>query len=307
MRLDYTIDDLKNWESRCAEAGAPLKLGVVGHPVGHSLSPVFHNAALAHDKRDERYVRLEIAPEQFSEAVAAARQAGFIGLNVTIPHKQAAAALCDHLDATAGLIGAANTLHFRPDGIYGFNTDAPAFSRVVREEFGVDLRDLRVLILGVGGGAGRALATQCALESCERLILVNRSPEKAAELARALSGRFGGAKVDGPSARLAARAWTEASLAEELETIDLLVNATSLGLRSGDDPVLPHSLLPPHLLVFDTVYGKGRTPLVEAARRNGARAIDGTAMLLEQGALAYEIWFGGTAPRSVFKSAIAAV
>lgn len=306
MRDIYTPDDLANWKACCDEAGAPLKLAVLGWPAAHSLSPVFQNAALAHLGRPERYVRIEAAPERLAETVAAMRAAGFTGANATIPHKQAALALCDEAEPLAKEIGAVNTLDFRGGSTAGYNTDAPAFSRVVRDEFGLDLRDLRVLILGAGGGAGMAFACQCAAETCERLVLVNRSFEKARELAKRLAPRFGGAKVDGPAARITARQWRDDILREELETIDLIVNATPLGLRRTDPSPLHDSLISPHHLVFDSVYGKGRTPFTEAARRAGARAVDGLPLLVEQGALAFEIWFETEAPRRVMREALRA-
>lgn len=304
MRELYTPDDLTNWAACSQEAGAPLKLAVLGWPVAHSLSPVFQNAALARLGRPERYVRIETPPERLAETVTAMRAAGFTGANVTIPHKQAVLPLCDDADPLARRIGAANTLDFRSGRAAAFNTDAPAFARVIRDEFGMDLRDLRVLILGAGGGAGAAFAHQCAAESCERLVLVNRTPSKARDLAAALAPSFGGAKVDGPAARLCAREWRDDILREELETIDLIVNATPLGLRRTDPSPLHESLISPHHLVFDSVYGRGRTPLTEAARRAGARAIDGLPLLVEQGALAFEIWFDAEAPRAVMRDAL---
>ncbi len=304
MRDVYTTDDLTNWQACCDEEGAPLKLAVLGFPITHSLSPVFQNAALTHLGRSERYVRVEAAPERLAETVSAMIAARFIGANVTIPHKQTALTLCDAAEPLAQRIGAVNTLQFRDGETLGFNTDAPAFARVVRDEFGVDLRDLRVLILGAGGGAGMAFAHQCASELCERLVLVNRSTQKAQALAKQLAPFFGGAKVDGPSARIAARQWAEQILREELETIDLIVNATPLGLRRTDPSPLPDSLISPHHLVFDSVYSKNRTPLTEAARRVGARSVDGLPLLVEQGALAFEIWFDAEAPRQVMREAL---
>ncbi len=299
----YTLDDLRAWPAREETAGHRLSLAVLGWPVEHSLSPVFQNAALEHESRGMRYVRIAISPEELPEALRFMEQHGFLGTNLTIPHKQAVLSMLASVDPLAQKIGAVNTIRFDADGPRGFNTDAPALTRTIRDAFGVDLRDLRILILGLGG-AGRAYAFQCAAEGCERLVLVNRTEQKAQALATELGPNFNTAKVDGPSARITARRWNEVVLKEELETIDLLIHATPVGLRRSDPSPLHDSLLAPHLLVFDAVYGRGRTPLVEAATRMGARAIDGSSMLVEQGALSYEIWFESDAPRVAMREAL---
>jgi len=178
--------------------------------------------------------------------------------------------------------------------------------RAVRSEFSVDLRDLRVMLLGAGGGAGRAIAVQCALEGCERLVLVNRTFEKARALAAELEPHFRGARLLGPLARLEALPWEPAPLAAALENTDLVINATSCGMKRGDPPVLPASLLKPHLMVYDTIYTAHRTPLLADAEAVGARAANGLSMLLHQGALAFEIWFNREAPLEAMRQGLLA-
>jgi shikimate dehydrogenase len=187
----------------------------------------------------------------------------------------------------------------------GLNTDGPGFSRAIREEFSVDLRDLRVLLLGAGGGAGRAVALQCASEHCERLVLVNRTFEKAKDLADELRPLFQKARVFGPVARLEAIDWNDAALRFQIANTDLVVNATALGLKHFDESVLPASLLAPHLLVYDTIYEPARTRLLAAAADAGARGADGLSMLLHQGALSFEHWFDREAPLGVMRAALA--
>ena len=144
----------------------------------------------------------------------------------------------------------------------GFNTDGPGFVRAVREEFDLELRGQRVLILGAAGGAGRALTTQCALAGCRRVVLVNRTPEKARALAAELAGRFPGGGCE-----LEAVPWQEAASADLLASLDLVVNASSVGLREGDVSPLPAAVIPPSLRVFDTVYRASGHPTSVAGRR----------------------------------------
>jgi shikimate dehydrogenase len=287
-----------------ARFSPPVRLGVFGDPIEHSRSPVFHNAALKACGIPVAYTRLHVDSEHFSETLRALPSAGFLGANVTIPHKAAALAGVDEADAYARASGSVNTIVVDGQRLIGFNTDGPGLSRAIREEFMVDLRDLRVVILGAGGGAGRAIAVQCAMESCERLVLVNRSLEKAQVLVHELAPYFRSEKPTGPAERIVAIPHEESTLARELEHADLLINATSLGMRRIDPPAIPAPLLSPNLLVYDTVYSGGATRLLEDAAAVGARGANGLSMLLHQGALAFEIWFNRPAPLDVMRRAL---
>ena len=304
MKDLYTLEDLRHWETATAGEPLPIRLGVFGDPVAHSRSPQMLNAALEACGIPARYCRLHIRPEEFAEAARLLPQAGFIGANVTVPHKIAAMNEADVVDENARKIGAVNTLVVEGERLLGFNTDGPGLMRAIRAEFGVDLRDLRVMVLGAGGGAGRAIAAQCALEGCERLVLVNRTLEKAREVAAELAPYFKGPRVYGPLHRLEAVPWEETKLAAQLTQTDLVINATSCGMKPTDPSVLPESILQANLLVFDTIYTARRTPLVEAAQTVGARAANGLSMLLYQGVLAFEIWFNRTAPVEVMRKAL---
>ncbi len=195
-----------------ADISPPIRLGVLGDPVAHSLSPEMQNAALQECGVALRYAPFQIAPDELETAIRLLREIDFVGLNLTVPHKIAALSFVDDVEERARKIGAINTIVFRDGHSLGWNTDGPGFERAIREEFSVDLRDLRVLLLGAGGGAGRALAYQCASENCERLVLVNRTFDKAQALARELAGYFSGPRVLGPAARLEAVPWEERSL-----------------------------------------------------------------------------------------------
>ena len=300
----HTLADLQKWEEKGRDRSPPIRLGVVGDPVAHSLSPQMQNAALEKSGLDFRYAAFQISPNELAEAFDLFRKRDFVGLNLTVPHKIAALALVDEVEEHAREIGAINTVVFRGGKSSGWNTDAPGFVAAIRDAFSVDLRDLRVLLLGAGGGAGRALARQCAWENCERLVLVNRTFEKAQALARELAPSFAGPRVLGPEARLEAVRWEENALRPQIARIDLVVNATTLGLKLFDPLPLSRSLLAPHLMIYDLIAQERPTSLLEAAAEAGARRANGLTLLLHQGALAFELWFDRPAPRTEMRAAL---
>ena len=304
MKDIYTLEDLRQWDIATAGEEPPIRLAVFGDPVAHSRSPQMHNAALEACGIAARYCRLHIRPEELAEALRLLPGAHFLGANFTIPHKATTLALVDAVDENARKIGVVNTVVVEGERLIGFNTDGPGLLRAVRAEFGVDLRDLRVMVLGAGGGAGRAIAAQCAIENCERLVLVNRTFEKARQLAGELEPFFKGPRVFGPVRRLEAVPWEESKLAVQLANTDLVINATSCGMKRTDPSVLPASILRANLLIYDTIYTAQNTPLMEDAQSVGARTANGASMLLYQGVLAFEIWFNRPAPVEVMRAAM---
>jgi shikimate dehydrogenase len=295
----YTLADLQKWE----EIDSPIRLGVLGDPVAHSLSPQMQNAALKSCKIDMQYARFQISPDDLQSALELIRQLNFVGVNLTTPHKVAASKLMDEVDDNTTRIGAINTVRVDNAKLRGYNTDGEGFARAVRQEFAVDLRDLRVMILG-GGGVARAIALQCARENCERLVIANRTFATGQKLAEELREYFAGPRVLGPVPRLQAIPWEEAAIRFQIAHLDLIVNATLLGLNRSDPSPIPARLLAPHLMVYDTVYREGRTALVAAALEAGARSANGLAMLLYQGGLAFEIWFEREAPIEAMREAL---
>ncbi|MEM7145184.1 MAG: shikimate dehydrogenase [Verrucomicrobiota bacterium] len=296
MKDVYTYDDLQSWDSSTDDLAPPARLSVFGAPVAHSLSPQMHNPALETAGIDSQYVRLQIEPDQLADALRLLPQKNFIGTNITIPHKTNALEAMDEVDDLAQRIGAVNTVVIENDTLIGFNSDGPGFLRAIREEFSVDVSDLRIMILGAGGGAGRAVAVQCAVEECERLVLVNRTAEKAQLLADELNQYFDDERVSGPGDRLKALPWDHDAMKPELDEIDLIVNATSLGMKRTDPDLLPDSLIQPHHLIYDMVYSPPRTKLISSAHTAGARAANGLSMLLWQGAISFEYWFNREPP-----------
>jgi shikimate dehydrogenase len=301
----YTLADLERWGEITRDVDPQIRLGIFGDPVAHSLSPQMQNAALRAFEINMQYARFHIRGNELRSALRFIRELDFVGVNLTVPHKIAGLTQIDVADESASRCGAVNTLRLHENKLIGSNTDAEGFSRAVRSEFSIDLRDLRVMILGAGGGTGHAIAWQCALENCERLVLVNRTPAKTGALIDRLRSFFAGPRVLGPVARLEAVRWDETAVRAQLTDIDLIVNATPLGMNPSDPAPIPARLLAPHHLVFDCVYRPSKTALLRAADEAGARGANGLSMLLHQGALSFSIWFNREAPIEAMRSAIA--
>lgn len=257
-------------------------LGVCGWPVAHSLSPEMHNAGLRAAGLDGwRYLKLPLPGELFAETVRALPERGFRGVNVTIPHKEAALVLADDATDAARAIGAANTLTFEPGGaIVADNTDAPA----ILETLPVDPAGATALVLGAGGAA---MAAVHALTTAGAQVSVwNRTPERA----RRLAERFGTSVAEGPM------------------RADIVVNATSVGLSDGDDlfKALPITADTVHAgsYVVDMVYRIDDTALIQTAKGWGVGTVDGLEILIAQGAASFERWTGRTAPREAMREAV---
>jgi shikimate dehydrogenase len=300
----YTLADLEKWREISRDIDPPIHLGVFGDPVAHSLSPEMQNAALRACGIDAQYARFHIRTNELRSALRFLRNLDFVGVNLTVPHKIAGFMQIDEADESARRAGAVNTIRLRDKKLVGSNTDGEGFLRAIRSEFSVDLRDLRVMILGAGGGTGRAIAWQCALENCERLVLVNRTEEKASALAEKLRPFFAGPRVLGPAARLEAAPWEESAIRIQLGDIDLIVNATPLGMNSSDLAPIPGRLIAPYHMIFDCVYGPSKTALLRAAEQAGARSTNGISMLLYQGALSFSIWFDREPPTDAMRKAL---
>ena len=272
---------------------APTKLyGIFGYPIGHSLSPLMHNTAFTHHGIDAVYLPFAVHPAHLESAVKAIVALPMHGVNVTIPHKQAVMAWLDDLSPEARLIGAVNTIHLRDGRLYGSNTDGVGFLRSLAEA-GSQVEDCTVLLLGAGGAA-RAIAVQLCLAGIRRLILANRTPSRAEELAAFLQQNISHADIS-------VITMGETALATHLPYTDIVVNATSIGMHDHDPMILPSTELGPRHLVCDIVYRPLQTRLLRAAQRQGARTVDGLGMLLHQGAQAFEIWTAQAFPIALIR------
>jgi shikimate dehydrogenase len=300
----YTLADLEKWSEVASDIDPPIRLGVFGERVAHSLSPQMQNAALLACGIQAQYARFHIRSNELRSALLFLRKLDFVGINLTVPHKIATFTQIDEADESATRAGAVNTIRVRDEKLIASNTDGEGFLRAIRTEFSIDLRDLRVMIVGAGGGTGRAIAWQCALENCERLVLVNRTLEKANALTEQLRPFFSGPRVLGPSARIEAVAWDESAMRTQLADIDLIINATPLGMNLSDPAPVPARLIAPHHIVFDCVYEPLKTALLRAAEGAGARGANGLSMLLYQGARSFSIWFNRDAPIEAMRAAL---
>ena len=189
MKKVYQLSDLSNREILDHGAEKPAKLAVIGYPVEHSSSPQMHQAALDAMGMDIRYIRLELKEHELAPAITQMQKLGFYGCNVTVPHKLNIIKECKTLSSDAQAMGVVNTIHFNINSshtITGHNTDAYGLIKAIKDDFSINVNDLKVMILGTGGGAGRAAATQCARIGCQKLWLINRTLAKAQDLAKQL-------------------------------------------------------------------------------------------------------------------------
>ena len=268
---------------------------VLGDPIGHSMSPVMHNAAFRALGMPDRYHAFRVRQQDLRDAIYGAKALGFGGLNLTIPLKEEALKYVDP-DPIAARIGAVNTIDFA-DGIQGYNTDGIGAMRAL-EDVGVGVAGKNILIIGAGG-ASRAIAFQFAYSGGE-ITIANRTEERADKLARDL--RTGLEELDRSSH---VRSIGLDRVASEIADADILINATSIGMYPDVDasPVSP-DLLRPELVVFDIVYNPLHTRLLSEAEQRGAITIGGVRMLVHQGAEAFRIWTGREPPVDVMFEAV---
>ena len=268
-------------------------VGIIGHPLGHSISPVFQQAALDHLGIDARYVAWDTPLEELPQRVEALRVADVMGANVTVPHKETVIPYLDGLSEEAQTIGAVNTVVNRDGVLEGHNTDVAGFLRGLRENGGFEPRGRRALVVGAGGAA-RAVTYALIREGTDSLTITNRSVDRAWELVQRLGS---GPNVKAVPLEPASDLYGE---------WDLIVNCTSVGMRGGPEEgrsPLPSGVIAPDALVYDLVYNPALTPLLRSASEAGARTLGGLPMLVYQGAESFRLWTGLDAPFEVMLEA----
>jgi shikimate dehydrogenase len=301
------MPEMAHGSPRFLTAGTRL-CAVFGQPIRHSASPSMHNAAFDAVGLDWAYAACEVDPKFLGEALAGARRMGFCGLNLTVPHKLEAIEWVDELDESAKAWGAVNTVVFEAevDGEWipvgqvdptgrairskGYNTDADALIRALKEDLRIEPRSARVLLLGAGGAA-RAAALKLADEGVLELWLVNRTLSKAEELAAEISHRYPAVTID---------------VGYPESDVEIILNGTSLGLKPTDPLPLDTERFPLERAdgVYDMIYRPAVTPLLAAAHAAGCQTANGLGMLLYQGAAAWELWTGRPAPIDVMREAL---
>ena len=264
--------------------------GVIGFPIRHSLSPVLHTAALRALRLDALYTAFEVPPPVLRPILRALILSGVEGLNVTVPLKEAVLPLLDRLDESAASVGAVNTIAIRNRRAVGYNTDGAGF-RLALRELGWRPGPSRAVLVGAGGAA-RAVAWELTRAAGSRLTIANRHVARAQRLARWLARRR-------PRTAIQAVPLRDVTLRDA----ELLVNATTVGMRAADGCLIDPGLLRRNLLVYDLVYHR-QTPLVQAARRRGCVAAGGLSMLLYQGAESFRLWLKRSPPLDVMRRAL---
>lgn len=287
----FRLIDLDDW------AFDGVSLAVLGMPINHSLSPQMHNAALRQLASCNaeffrwRYFRFEVAPEDLQEGLRRFREAGFLGLNLTIPHKVQALDYVAQVDPQYRLLGAVNTLKLTDQGYIGYNTDGYGIRQAVWQELGVRLSERPVVLCGAGGAA-RAIAVQCLLEGCPELWIGNRSQQRLLALMDALR------PLDH---RQALHGFDLENVPQEAPSNAIVINATALGLQKEDPSPIDLTAFSKEAVVYDTTYGVHESRLCATARKRGMRSANGLSMLVWQGAKSLEIWSGATPSAEVMR------
>lgn len=266
-------------------SGKTKVLGLIGYPVEHSLSPAMHNAAFEYLGLDCCYVAFPVKPELLGDAIRAIRALNLKGVNVTVPHKENVISLLDVVDEEAAFIGAVNTILNDNGVLRGFNTDGKGFMESLKDS-GIDIKNKRVVIIGAGG-ASRAIGFYLCKEAAG-LSITDIDQEKASRLVNDLL-----------------RQKDNVYLIEritDLKDVDIVINATPIGLKDTDPSPIDVSLLTGDKVVCDLIYKD--TFLLRSARQRGCKTLNGLGMLLYQGVLAFEIWTGMKAPVEVMREAL---
>lgn len=272
--------------------GKTSVFGIIGWPVEHSLSPAIHNEAFRFTGVDAVYVPWAVRPEHLPEAIAGLRTLGVKGFNVTVPHKERIIGSIDGLEGDARLIGAVNTVTLTGGNLIGFNTDSAGFTGALEVLAGS--RQIRSCIMFGCGGAARAVLLGLLKRGVKRIFLTDIDFSRARKLILepwvADNDTTGGPAVIDPG---------DPELEQTVRDVELVINATPVGMSDSDSPLFPGEWMSNNQVVVDLVYGPGETRLIKEARRCGALAMDGRGMLVEQAALAFEIWQDRPAPREV--------
>ena len=274
-------------------SGKTRVCGVIGDPIEHTLSPIMHNAAFEALKLDYVFLAFKVKPAEVGNAISGMRALTIHGLNVTMPHKSTVINYLDEIDQASKTIGSVNTILNKAGRLFGFNTDGIGALKALREN-GVEPRGKKVLLLGAGGAA-RAIAYTLAQEADE-LVILNRTAKPATELTNLLKKAF--------NKKVIANALTPGTIKDNLVDSDVLINATSVGMKpnANQTPVAPE-WLKADLAVMDIVYSPVETKLAKDAKAVGAKVVSGVEMLIYQGAASFEIWTSGKAPVEVMRKA----
>jgi shikimate dehydrogenase len=274
-------------------SGTTRVCGVIGDPIEHTLSPIMHNAAFEALKIEYVFLAFKVKSPEVENAIKGMRALSIHGLNVTMPHKNAVIRYLDEVDPLGKIIASVNTILNKDGRLLGFNTDGVGALKAL-EQNGVELKGKKMLLLGAGGAA-KAIAYTLSQEVNE-LVILNRTPEPAAELSDLLKQKF--------KKKVSSGEFSPSAIKDNLADSDVLINATSVGMKPNDNqtPVAPE-WLKPDLAVMDIIYNPIETKLAKDAKAAGAKVVSGVEMLIYQGAASFEIWTACQAPVEVMRKA----
>jgi len=278
-----------------------LLFGILGHPLSHTLSPCMHKAAFRSKNTPAFYLALDFTPESLVEFQKNLKASPFRGFNITVPYKERMLSAADVLSKQAKQVGAINTLMRRGGRWYGENTDVDGLLMSLQNDAGFSPRNKKVLILG-SGGAARGAVFAMAKSGAQEICLCNRTLSKAVKIIRDFKKYF-------PQTSFIAIPLEAKKIQEQIHHADLIIHATSLGLKATDPALLKSSWIPPaktnsRKLFFDLIYKPPTTLFLKAAKKKGHKTLNGLGMLLYQGVLAWEMWMGQKAPIHVMKKAL---
>jgi len=263
---------------------------LIGYPIGHTLSPYMHNAGFLKLNIKALYLPLSVEPKRLKGAIKILKEAGASGFNVTIPFKSACIRYLDRVDKLASMIGAVNTVVIKNNRLIGYNTDATGFLKSVKEDLGLLPKNKSCFVIGAGGAA-RAVAFALAREGTKQIFITDIVKSKAVSLAKNIRKHFPGCETSS----------VISYQSSVISKVDLLVNATPLGMKKTDPLPIGPKILHKNLAVYDLVYNPCPTKLVKIARRKGIKAVNGLGMLLYQGAEAFRLWTHRRAPVEVMR------
>jgi len=277
-------------------SGKTKIVGIFGYPVTHSLSPLFQNAAFKALGLNFVYLPFLVKPEDLKIAVKSIKSLNMVGVNVTIPHKKKVLAYLDELSPEARMMEAVNTIYYRDDKLIGYNTDGKGFISSLTREGGFNPQRKRALVLGAGGAAW-AVSFALIEAGVKKLSITNRTKRKAEVLLEYLKEFFR------DKCEIMLVDFDKVNSSTVMNNIDLLINATSVGMHPEDPLLVNPELLTPHTFVYDVIYNR-KTKLLKAAEEKGLPCLGGLGMLIYQGAYSFEIWTHKKAPLKKMKDAL---
>ena len=270
-------------------------LGIFGYPISHTLSPAMHNAVIKALGLDMVYLPFEVKPSNLKEAINGIKSLGIIGVNITIPHKESVIRFLDDISEEARLVGAVNTIVYKDRKLVGYNTDGSGYMASLKEELGFNPKSKRIIIIGAGGAA-RGILAALATQKPKSITVANRTLSRAVSLIKAFKGKF-------RDTRFEAIDLDNNMLKMSFNSVDLLINTTSVGMKQSKALKIPLETLPKIAIVSDIIYNPLETLLLKKAKKLGLTTHGGLGMLVHQGARSFKLWTGMDAPMNVMRKA----